>query len=79
MSSAVFCVTSSDLVVTSRLFCKVSSSDTCNIEMYVSIQTELVLLKICVQNVSLLYSYEGLSICNENSPVYPKVLYEHTS
>ena len=24
-------------------------------------------------------SYEGRSICNENSPVYPKVLYLHTS
>ena len=23
--------------------------------------------------------YEGRSICNENSPVYPKVLYLHTS
>ena len=23
--------------------------------------------------------YEGRSICNENSPVYPKVLYFHTS
>ena len=22
--------------------------------------------------------YEGRSICNENSPVYPKVLYLHT-
>ena len=55
MSSAVFCVTSSDLVVSSRLFCIVSSSDTCNIEMYVSNQTEPVLHKICVQNVSLLY------------------------
>ena len=57
MSSAVFCVTSSDLVVTSRLFCKVSSSDTCNIEMYVSIQTELVLHKICVQNIEDLNIY----------------------
>ena len=26
-----------------------------------------------------LLSYEGRSICNENSPVYPKVLYLHTS
>ena len=23
--------------------------------------------------------YEGRSICNENSPVYPKVLYVHAS
>ena len=23
--------------------------------------------------------YKGRSICNENSPVYPKVLYLHTS
>ena len=25
------------------------------------------------------YQYEGRSICNENSPVYPKVLYLHAS
>ena len=26
-----------------------------------------------------LNKYEGRSICNENSPVYPKVLYLHTT
>ena len=29
----------------------------------------------CVQQ----YMYEGRSICNENNPVHPKVLYLHTS
>ena len=29
--------------------------------------------------VSPIYTYEGRSICNENSPVNPKVLYLRTS
>ena len=35
----------------------------------------------CLPHGQLLYIYiyEGRSICNENSPVYPKVLYLHTS
>ena len=30
------------------------------------------------ENSFLKRTYEGRSICNENSPVYPKVLYLHT-
>ena len=40
--------------------------------------TDLVVI-LCEEIYAKIYIYEGRSICNENSPIYPKVLYLHTS
>ena len=33
---------------------------------------------VCILTNSMLRTYERGSVCNENSPVYPKVLHLHT-
>ena len=67
----------SALVKNSKIhkFCTVCSS-TCKSNLQ-GLKLEIVTLLICTMNNSKLinvFKYEGRSICNENSPVYPKVL-----
>ena len=50
----------------------------CYVNYYYFLLLKLILLDVFVLITQMLI-YEGRSICNENRPVNPKVLYFHTS
>ena len=53
-----------------------NENHTTKVELF---KLKMALVRFSFLNHALYCLYEGRSICNENSSVYPKVLYLHTS